>query len=59
MLVANDHQSVEAEAPPAFDHRRAATDLHHAFFNAVGPGFTISSHRALLMLIFILVRILT
>jgi hypothetical protein len=34
-LVADDYQGVEAETPAALDHRGAAANFHHAFFQAV------------------------
>src|SRR5262249_38724461 len=43
-LIADDHQGVEAEPPPALDHRRAAPDLHDPFFQPVLPCFPISRH---------------
>jgi len=44
--VADDHQGIEAEAAAALDHGGAAADLHHAFFEAVGPLLTIFRHRS-------------
>src|SRR5262249_25383331 len=37
LVVADDDQRVEAEAPAALDHGGAAADLHHAVFQAVLP----------------------
>src|SRR5262249_3538493 len=50
LLVADNDEGVEAEAPASLDHGGTAPDLHHSFFQSVLPrlaAITISCHAML------------